>query len=221
MYLDGQENNYSECQRVYDSVYKEIADLIADSENVTQNESSATNSADSVLNSADSQLDIAANELDSEQSESDLAGIEQGNNSLATQPLVSENRASTPVERPRQEEGGTNTENEARQTVELNRKKNLIISNVPEDLEGGDREGLEIVLENIGCESLFQQIENFTRLGEAREDSVRLIKVIMKSEEDVVTVLANKERLKDSMSPLVYINKDLSKSERARAYRSR
>ena len=221
MYLDGQENNYSECQRVYDSVYKEIADLIADSENVTQNESSATNSADSVLNSADSQLDIAANELDSEQSESDLAGIEQGNNSLATQPLVNENRASTPVERPRQEEGGTNTENEARQTVELNRKKNLIISNVPEDLEGGDREGLEIVLENIGCESLFQQIENFTRLGEAREDSVRLIKVIMKSEEDVVTVLANKERLKDSMSPLVYINKDLSKSERARAYRSR
>ena len=128
---------------------------------------------------------------------------------------------STPVERPRQEGDNSNTENEARHTVELNRKKNLIISNVPEDLDGGDREGIEIVLENIGCERLFQQIENFTRLGEAREDSVRLIKVVMKSEEDVVTVLANKERLKDSKSPLVYINKDLSKSERARAYRSR
>ena len=39
----------------------------------------------------------------------------------------------------------------------------------------------------------------------------------MKSEEDVVTVLANKDRLKDSKSPLVYINKDLSKSERGEA----
>ena len=63
IYLDGQENNYSECQRVYNSVYKEITDLIADSENVKQNESSITNSADSVLSSADSELDIVENEL--------------------------------------------------------------------------------------------------------------------------------------------------------------
>ena len=150
-----------------------------------------------------------------------MEGIEGGDNSPATQPLVSDNRASTPVERPRQERDNSNTENEERHTVELNRKKNLIISNVPEDLDGGDREGIEIVLENIGCEGLFPQIENFTRLGEPREDSSRLIRVVMKREEDVVTVLANKDRLKDSKSPLVYINKDLSRSERARAYRNR
>ena len=217
MYLIGKENNYSEYKKVYNSVYKEISELISDSENVTQIESSVTNSADSELNLADSELDIEENELESERSEPDLAEIERGNNSLATQP---ENRTSTPVERPRQEGDGNNTENEAH-TVELNRKKNLIISNVPEDLDGGDKEGIEIVLENIGCEGLFQQIENFTRLGEAREDSFRLIKVVMKSEVDVVTVLAKKDRLKDSNSPLVYINKDLSRSERARAYRTR
>ena len=122
---------------MYNSVYKEISELISDSENVTQNESSVTNSADSELSTADSELDIDQNELELERSEPDSAGIEKDNNNLATQPLGSENRASTPVERPRQEGDGNNTENEARHTVELNRKKNLIISNVPEDLDGG------------------------------------------------------------------------------------
>ena len=35
-YLINQENNYSECQRVYNSVYKEITDLISNSSNETQ-----------------------------------------------------------------------------------------------------------------------------------------------------------------------------------------
>ena len=78
MYLIGQEDNYSECKRVYNSVYKEISKLISDSENVTQNESSVTNSADSELNPADSELDIDENELDLERSEPDLAEIERG-----------------------------------------------------------------------------------------------------------------------------------------------
>ena len=150
-----------------------------------------------------------------------MAETERGNNSLAIQPMVSENRASTPVPRPRQERVNNNTETEVRNTVELNRKKNLILSNIPENLQGGDKEGIEIVLENIGCVDLFPQIENFTRLGEGREGGSRLIKLEMRTEEDVIAILANKDRLKDSRSPLVYINEDLSRSERARAYRAR
>ena len=72
------------------------------------------------------------------------------------------------------------------------------------------------MLENIGCEGLFPQIENFTRLGVARDQGSRLFKLEMKSEEDVVTILANKDRLKNSRTPQVYINEDLSRSERER-----
>ena len=99
--------------------------MITDSSNEMQNESSVTNSADS-------ELDIDENELESEQNEPDLAESERGNNSPATQPLVSENnRASTPVRRPRQEGDNNNTGPEVRHTLELNRKKNLILSNIP------------------------------------------------------------------------------------------
>ena len=225
LYLNNQEDNYRDHQRVYNCVHKEITDLISDSANVTQpqnvNNSSSSSVSSSSSNLLDSQPDLDENELELERSEPDLAETERGNNSLEIQPMVSENRASTPVSRPRQERVINNTETEVRNTVELNRKKNLILSNIPENLQGGDKEGIEIVLENIGCEDLFPQIENFTRLGEVRESGSRLIKLEMRSEEDVKTILANKDRLKDSRSPLVYINEDLSRSERARAFRAR
>ena len=43
----------------------------------------------------------------------------------------------------------------------------------------------------------------------------------MKSEEDVETILAKKDKLKDSRTPQVYIIEDLNRSERARAYHAR
>ena len=227
VYLTNQEDNYSDYQRVFNCVYKEITDLIYDSSDDTQNINNASSSSSSVsssiTNAPDSEPDLDENELELEQNQPDLAEIERGNNRPGTHPMVSENRASTPVSRPRQGGDNNNTETEVRNTVELNRKKNLILSNIPENLEGGDRTGVEIVLENIGCEELFQQIANITRLGEAREGGsrARLIKLEMRSEEDVITILENKDRLKDSKSPLVYINEDLSRSERARAYRAR
>ena len=43
----------------------------------------------------------------------------------------------------------------------------------------------------------------------------------MKSVEDVGIILSNKEKLNDSRTPEVYINEDLSRSERAMAYQAR
>ena len=85
----------------------------------------------------------------------------------------------------------------------------------------GDRYGVETVLKNIECRDLIQKIEEYTRLGEPRENGGRLLKLVMESEDDVERILSNKEKLRDSVIPKVYINEDLSKSERIRAYHAR
>ena len=143
--------------------------------------------------------------------------FESENNNPAEQSEVSAN-----TRPPTTSEGPNNTNRtEIRQTELHNRKKNLIISNVPENLNWTDKARIEHVLKTIGCGRLIQQVEKFARLGEPREGGKRLLKLEMKREEDVRVILANKEKLNDSQIPGVNINEDLSRAERARAYHAR
>ena len=207
-YLSDQEMIYSEIPNAYERVSSEISDLITHSLETTRNNVSGTNLAGFAPN-------LEENEPDLDQDVTDLEELGRENNNPEGQGGVSANtRTSTPT-------GGSNiTRPEVSQTVAYNRKLNVIISNVPENLNGGDKSGIEIVLENIGCGSLIQQIEKFSRLGEPRERD-RLLKLEMKSVEYVEKILSNKEKLNDSLTPEVYINEDLSRSERARAYHAR
>ena len=209
-FLDDQESNYSEGPSAYACVSNEITDLINNSLETTRNNVSVTNLAELAPN-------LEVNELDSDQDVTEGGELGRENSSPSEQSGVSVNtRTSTPTEGP-----NNITRHEVSQTVNYNRKLNLIVSNIPEDLDGGDKSGIETVLENIGCGRLIQQIEKFSRLGEYREQGQRLLKVEMKSVEDAEEILANKEKLNDSRTPEVYINEDLSRSERARAYHTR
>ena len=207
--LGEQELSYSANQGAYESVNKDISDLITLSLEITRNETGATTQAGLAPNVAETE-----SELDQVTT---LEGLGRENNIPMEQTVVSGNaRSSTPTRRP-----NNITRNEVSQTVMYNRKLNLIISNIPENLIGGDKTGIEDVLKNIGCGGLIQQIEKFSRLGEPRERAKRLLKLEMKSEEDVRIILSNKEKLNESPTPEVYINEDQSRAERARAYQAR
>ena len=80
---------------------------------------------------------------------------------------------------------------------------------------------MERVLDIIECGELSQNIEEHSRLGEPKENGKRLLKLIMESENDVDKILSSKGLLRDSSIPFVYINEDLSRSERIRAYHAR
>ena len=80
---------------------------------------------------------------------------------------------------------------------------------------------MERVLDIIECGELSQNIEEHSRLGEPKENGKRLLKVIMESENDVDKILSSKGLLRDSSIPFVYINEDLSRSERIKAYHAR
>jgi len=152
-YLSDQEMIYSEFPNAYERVSSEISDLITHSLETTRNNVSDTNLAGFAPNLEENE----PNEPDLDQDETDLEELGRENNNPEGQGGVSANtRTSTPT-------GGSNiTRPEVSQTVAYNRKLNVIISNVPENLNGGgDKSGIEIVLENIGCGSLIQQIEIF------------------------------------------------------------
>ena len=205
VFLSEQELNQNECQKVNEYFSKEIIDLITRSLNTTRNDADSSNRAELAPN-------LAGNEQVSDQDEAELVEHMSDNINPAEQSGESVNtRPSTPTSRP----------NNIDRTEINNRKKNLIISNVPENSNGGDLAKIKQILKTIGCERLSQQVEKFSRLGEPRERAPRLLKLEMKSEEDVRVILANKEKLHDSQIPSVYINEDLSRAERAIAYHAR
>ena len=66
-------------------------------------------------------------------------------------------QTSTPVQRPRNSRN--NIRNEARHPADINRKRNVIISSIRENLDEGDRYGVEKVLNIIECGDLLLNIE--------------------------------------------------------------
>ena len=122
-----QELNYSANQGAYESVNKDISDLITLSLEITRNETGVTTQAGLAPNVAETE-----SELDQVTT---LEGLGRENNIPMEQTVVSGNaRSSTPTRRP-----NNITRNEVSQTVMYNRKLNLIISNIPENLIGGTK----------------------------------------------------------------------------------
>ena len=127
--------------------------------------------------------------------------------------------SSTPVRQPRQREVPNIIE--VSETDNQIRKRNLVIANIPENLVQGDRYWIEHIFELIECGSRRREIKKIIRLGEPRENRARLIKVEMSDANVVDSVLEKKNLLNESSKPNVYIDADLSKAERARAYQER
>ena len=104
----------------------------------------------------------------------------------------------------------------------IERKRNLIISEIPEDLESGDKGGVELLLKEMGLSDLIQDIMNCTRLGIPNENRMRLLKVEMRNEEVANKILEKKGILNEFHDyATVYINEDLCKADRVKAYHAR
>ena len=128
---------------------------------------------------------------------------------------------STPVRGQRAQP--TNDRNENNEPSTMEREKNIVISNIPEDLmEGGDKAKIEEMLRILGCDGVVQDIKKITRLGTQNDRKIRLIKVEMRNQAAAKYILENKQALSEIMEYAnVYINEDLSKADRARAYQAR
>ena len=104
----------------------------------------------------------------------------------------------------------------------IERKRNLIISEIPEELESGDKGGVELLLKEMGLSDLIQDIINCTRLGIPNENRMRLLKVEMRNEEVANKILEKKGILNEFHEyATVYINEDLCKADRVKAYHAR
>ena len=230
-YVNG--SDYTECPQAYSIVLSEINDMAINKgdESFLGVEESRTY-ASVVSTTARNTPDLAGNELVLAENQTDLTNSGRGGEDTAAQDGANENTntgltTSTPVHRTREERDNnfreTRNFSEAtnRHPADINRRRNVVISNIPENLSGGDKGGVIKVLEAIECEELLQKVEAFTRLGAPKDSGDRLLKLIMKNECDAEKILLNKDKLKNSNIPEVYINRDLCKSDRIKEYQAR
>ena len=104
----------------------------------------------------------------------------------------------------------------------IQRRKNLIFSNIPENSEEGDRAKVEEVLRVISCGSLVSELVSTARLGAATVGKNRIIKVLFRNERAVEMILDEKQELMfNHFLHYVYINRDLCKEDRQREYQER
>lgn len=103
----------------------------------------------------------------------------------------------------------------------LRRKKNLIISGIPEQTEGSVEERMEAdktivkdLLESL-CGMSDDDISRSHRIGRQQPDKNRLIRVVLSNEDDKKNVLYNAKQLRSMPSyKNVYVNPDLTPSQR-------
>ena len=105
---------------------------------------------------------------------------------------------------------------------DLQRKKNIIISNLFEDMGESDRQMVEDILETLGCGHLLYDIVKTERIGSASGNRPKLLKVEMANENEVNLIMNRKNELvEDNTFYNVFLNNDLSKAERNRRHQNR
>ena len=160
-YVNG--SDYTECPKAYSVILSEINDMAINKGDESFLGPDETRTYASVATStAGNTPDLAGNVPDLAENEPDLTNSGRGGEDTAAHVGANENTntgltASTPVHRPRQGRGNNFSETRNRHPADINRRRNVVISNIPENLSGGDREGVQIVLEAIECEELLQK----------------------------------------------------------------